>query len=74
MKNRLSKVTHCARHIPSNTRPHQWHWGDQEMGTTVCHAVRWLPLFIMITGMHALQIQVNNSFLKPMANAGICLI
>ena len=38
MKNRLRKVTHCARHIPSNTRPHQWHWGDQEMGTTVCHA------------------------------------
>ena len=24
----LCKVTHCARHISANTRPHQLHWGD----------------------------------------------
>ena len=29
----LCKVTHCAGHISTNTRPH--HWGDREMGTAV---------------------------------------
>ena len=29
------KVTHCTRHVSANTRPHQLHWGDQEMGTAV---------------------------------------
>ena len=29
----LCKVTHCAGRVSANTRPHQLHWGDQEMGT-----------------------------------------
>ena len=29
----LCKVTHCAGHISTNTRPH--HWGDWEMGTAI---------------------------------------
>ena len=33
----LHKVTHCAGRVSANTRPHQLHWGDQEMGTaTLC--------------------------------------
>ena len=31
----LDKVTHCAGPILVNTRPHQLHWGEQEMGTVV---------------------------------------
>ena len=31
----LYKVTHCAGYISVNTRPHQLHWGDQEMGTAI---------------------------------------
>ena len=31
----LCKVTHCAGCILANTRPHQLHWGDQEMGTAI---------------------------------------
>ena len=34
----------CRRHILANTRPHQLHWGDWEMGQ-VQNAVRWLALF-----------------------------
>ena len=40
----LYKVIHCAGHILANTRPHQLHWGDREMGQ-VQNAVRWLALF-----------------------------
>ena len=29
------KVTHCARHVSANTRPHQPCWGDWEMGTAI---------------------------------------
>ena len=29
----LCKVTHCAGRVSANTRPHQLHWGDREMGT-----------------------------------------
>ena len=28
---------HCARRISSNTRPHQLHWGDWEIGTAIMH-------------------------------------
>ena len=31
----LCKVTHCTGHILANTRPHQLHWGDWEMGTVI---------------------------------------
>ena len=31
----LCKVTHCAGHVSANTRPHQLHWGDREMGTAI---------------------------------------
>ena len=30
----LCKVTHCAGCILANTRPHQLHWGDWEVGGT----------------------------------------
>ena len=56
------KVTLCARHISANTRPHQLRWGDREMGIllriscTKCTHLYW-------------EIRVNNSSLKPMANA-----
>ena len=32
-KKMLYKVTHCA--CSANTRPHQLHWGDREMGTAI---------------------------------------
>ena len=45
----LYKVTNCAGHVLANTRPHQLHWGDWEMGTVIscieCSQVRWLALF-----------------------------
>ena len=28
----LCKVTHCTGRILTNTRPHQLHWGDWEVG------------------------------------------
>ena len=28
----LCKVTHCTGCVLTNTRPHQLHWGDWEMG------------------------------------------
>ena len=31
----LCKVTHCAGCVSANTRPHQLHWGDWEMGTAI---------------------------------------
>ena len=31
----LCKVTHCTGRISANTRPHQQHWGDREMGTAI---------------------------------------
>ena len=31
----LYKVTHCAGRVSANTRPHQLHWGDREMGTAI---------------------------------------
>ena len=31
----LRKVTRCTGHVLANTRPHQLHWGDQEMGTAI---------------------------------------
>ena len=31
----LHKVTHCAGRVLANTRPHQLHRGDQEMGTAI---------------------------------------
>ena len=31
----LCKVTHCTGHISANARPHQLHWGDQDMGTAI---------------------------------------
>ena len=31
----LCKVTHCAGRVSANTRPHQLHWGDREMGTAI---------------------------------------
>ena len=29
----LCKASHCAGRVSANTRPHQLHWGDWEMGT-----------------------------------------
>ena len=34
-KCRPSKATHSAGRVSANTRPHQLHWGDREMGTTI---------------------------------------
>ena len=31
----LCKVTHCAGHVSANTRLHQLHWGDREVGTAI---------------------------------------
>ena len=45
-------VTHCIGCISTNTRPHQLHWDDWEMGSAVLcmqihaqNAVGWLALF-----------------------------
>ena len=35
-RNILYKVTYCAGCISANTRPHQLHWGDLEVGTALC--------------------------------------
>ena len=35
----LCKVTHCAGRVSANTRPHQLHWGDREMGTAIVSCV-----------------------------------
>ena len=35
----LCKVTHCAGRVSANTRPHQLHWGDREMGTAIISCV-----------------------------------
>ena len=31
----LYEVTHCTEHVSANTRPHQLHGGDWEMGTAI---------------------------------------
>ena len=33
MLHTVCKVTHCTGRISANTRPHQLHWDDREMGT-----------------------------------------
>ena len=35
----LCKVTHCAGRVSANTRLHQLHWGDREMGTAIISCV-----------------------------------
>ena len=44
----LCKDTHCTEWIVDNTRPHQLHWDDWEMGLLphAQNAVRWLALCI----------------------------
>ena len=32
---KITQITHCAEHVSANTTPHQLHWGDREMGTTI---------------------------------------
>ena len=42
----LCKVTHCVGHVAANTRPHQQHWGNEEMEAVISckKTVRWLAL------------------------------
>ena len=42
----LCKITHCARHILANTRPHQLSWDDWEMGTALSAAIVTLLLSV----------------------------
>ena len=46
------KVTHCVGCVSANTRPHQLHWGDQEMGTAFsrkkCSQMAGLTIYIYI--------------------------
>ena len=49
MTQMLYKVTHCAVYISANTRPHQLHWGDWEMGTaTMLEIPRYYYMYMYI--------------------------
>ena len=40
----LRQVIHCAGLVLANTRPHQLHWGDMEMGTAISCTKWWLAV------------------------------